>query len=475
MGQNTIRFQKDIGNSGYDDGFSAKQTLDTGYIIGGSTSSFGNGNNDMYLIKTDKFGTPTMQATYGGINVDIGKCVRQTTDHGYIIVGYTNSFGAGGYDVYLVKTDSMLQTQWSRTYGGSDWDFGNCVEQTTDGGYIICGSTFSYGKGDQDYFLIKTNSAGDTLWTKTFGGANEDIAKSVIQTSDGGYILTGTSKSLGDTLGDFYTVKTDSIGDTLWTNKWGGPQPDFANDVMERISGGYIVCGGTKSYGSGSSDGNLIKISNAGITDTVYTVGFPGYEEFESITQRTDGKIAMIGTTTSLGYGTPGDVYFFLLNSDFTFYNSNTYGSVPYDIGYSIERTIDRGFIICGITQGFNSNGLDDIYFIKTDTLGNTTSSVVSFITNVETVNSLVSEYENLYPNPADKMIHLSINAVYDGYTSITISDIIGRKYLNRELKTNSSDKINIDLSTADFNNGMYFITIQNNDFIKTKSFIICH
>ena len=107
--------------------------------------------------------------------------------------------------------------------------------------------------------------------------------------------------------------------------------------------------------------------------------------------------------------------------------------------------------------------------------MGNTTSSVVSFITNVETVNSLVSEYENLYPNPADKMIHLSINAVYDGYTSITISDIIGRKYLNRELKTNSSDKINIDLSTADFNNGMYFITIQNNDFIKTKSFIICH
>ncbi|MGZ4118060.1 MAG: hypothetical protein ACXVPY_11285, partial [Bacteroidia bacterium] len=104
--QTTTKFRKVIGNSGYDQGFSAVQTLDKGYIVAGSTSSFGAGSTDVYVVKTDSMGHPIGQQTFGGINIDIGKCIRQTADKGYIITGYTNSFGAGGYDVYLIKLDS---------------------------------------------------------------------------------------------------------------------------------------------------------------------------------------------------------------------------------------------------------------------------------------------------------------------------------------------------------------------------------
>ena len=474
-----VKFRKVIGNSGYDYGMSAKQTSDKGYIIGGSTSSFGNGTSDVYLVKTDSLGIALWQKTFGGINIDRGMCVRQTNDKGFIVTGYTNSYGAGGYDVYLIKTDSTGIEQWEKTYGGTDWDFANCVEQTTDGGYIICGSTYSYGKGNVDCYLIKTNSSGDTLWTKTFGGVNEDIANSVVQTSDGGYILTGTTKSMGDTLGDFYTVKTNAFGDTLWTNIFGGSNLDYGNDVLESINGGYIVGGETQSFSYivGSSDGIIEKISVSGQTGATYSTGFssPLFDNIVSITEDNIGRIAMIGMTTSLGYGAPGDVYFNIVDSNFNWINSNTYGSPAYDIGYSIENTNDRGFIVCGITEGYNSNGLDNIYLIKTDTLGTTTTTVDIEVTSVETVNSPSNESIILYPNPADKMIHLILKSTFEDEFLITITDIIGRQYFSQKGKIIRNNPININLSTHDFKNGMYFMSIQNNNSIQTKQFIINH
>ncbi len=161
--QTPVKFRKVIGNTGYDDGYSVQQTHDKGYIIGGATSSFGSGSTDMYAVKTDSMGIPRMHQPLGGINIERGYSIKETTDHGYIFLGYTNSYGAGGYDFYLVKMDSALIPQWTKTYGGTDWDFGYSVKQTADGGYILCGSTFSYGKGDQDYYLVRTDAGGDTL------------------------------------------------------------------------------------------------------------------------------------------------------------------------------------------------------------------------------------------------------------------------------------------------------------------------
>ncbi|MCX7697992.1 MAG: hypothetical protein N2114_00800 [Candidatus Goldbacteria bacterium] len=209
----TMTWSKTIGGSSIDNGFFGQQTKDGGYIVIGQTFSYGAGNSDIYLIKIDNSGNTVWSKTFGGTSVDVGYSIQQTKDEGYIIVGKTTSYGAGDYDVYLIKTDSSGNIQWSKTFGGTNADEGNSVQQTIDGGYIIAGYTTSYGAGDYDVYLIKTDSSGNIQWSKTFGGNSSDSGSWVQQTADGGYIITGSTKSFsanGDY--DIYLIKTDSNG-----------------------------------------------------------------------------------------------------------------------------------------------------------------------------------------------------------------------------------------------------------------------
>ncbi len=149
--------------------------------------------------------------TYGGTRNDVASSLVETSDGGYAIIGYTESFGAIEYDFLLVKTDGLGYIEWNKTYGGADLDFGLSIVATSDGGYAIAGSTSSFGAGNSDFWLIKTDSYGNVEWNQTYGGANYDSANALIATSDGGYAIVGSTQTIaGGT--DFWLVKTDAFG-----------------------------------------------------------------------------------------------------------------------------------------------------------------------------------------------------------------------------------------------------------------------
>ena len=299
-----ITGQLAFGGTGYESAEDIIQTNDSGYVITGYTTSFGAGGYDVLLVRTNQFGDTLWSKTFGGSGSDYGKSIQMTNDGGYIIAGYTTSFGAGNYDVYLIKTDGLGNTLWTKTYGGTNDDRGYSVKQTTDNGYIIAGYTRSYGSGNVETYLIKTNTNGDAIWTKAIGTSGfSEYGTSVIQTDDGGYFITcGTIRfviiktddngnvqwaklinevggftsaqqlpdqgfiitghyqsSFGVGLYDVLLVRTDSSGNILWANTYGGIDNDYGTSVQLTSDNGFIIAGHTESFGAGGIDFYMIK------------------------------------------------------------------------------------------------------------------------------------------------------------------------------------------------------------------------
>jgi hypothetical protein len=294
--------------------YSVQQTSDGGYIMAGESGYFD--WNQVYLIKVNSSGDLQWFKAYGGYGTDVGYCVQQTKEGGYVVAGVTGSSGAGLDDVYLIKTNSLGDSLWAHTYGGADDDVGDFVRQTKDGGYIIAGYTSSFGEGVSDMYLIKTNSLGQQIWSKTYGGSAEDKANCVIQTEDGGYILTGFTVSFGDGDGDVYVIKTDSLGDTVWTRTYGGVGNEDGNSIHQTSDGGYIIAGFTNSFGAGLTDVYLIKTDSTGQVLWTGTYGGADYDEGNSVDETSDGQYIVAGSTFSYGAGWV-DVYLLKIKGGF--------------------------------------------------------------------------------------------------------------------------------------------------------------
>jgi hypothetical protein len=297
-------WSKTFGRGEVNVGNSVKQTIDRGYIIAGTTWSSNKTHSDIYLVKTDTDGNEIWSRTYGGSRMDEGYSVCQTKDRGYIIAGWTDSFGRGKDDVYLIKTDDNGNMIWSRTFGGSRMDQGYSVRQTTDGGYVIAGRTESFGKGKDDVYLIKTDNNGNMVWSRTFGGKSRDQGNSVRRTVDGGYILAGSTCGYSGTNSDVYLIKTDAEGREVWHKTFGGKFGDYGRSVQQTTDGGYIVAGNTWPLGRiGSSKVYIIKADHIGNKEWARTIGAGGSEYGFSVCLTRDGSYIVAGKTVKIDKG----------------------------------------------------------------------------------------------------------------------------------------------------------------------------
>ena len=229
--------------------------------------SFGNGATDLYVFKVDTIGEYVWSKTFGGPNIDYGTDIVELADGGFILVGYSNSFSLG-YDYFLVKILSDGTHQWTKTIGGSDWDLCYAAYETlnSSNGLILAGETYSYGNGKNDAYLLKIDLNGDTLWTKTFGGSENDTFKDVIEDDFGNLICIGTTNSnTSYSDNDIWIVKTDSIGNELWNYVWSDTLNDEGISICLAKNGNYYFAGNNQLedrvapyYASLDTAGNLI-------------------------------------------------------------------------------------------------------------------------------------------------------------------------------------------------------------------------
>jgi len=393
-----VTFQKAYGGPSWDSATCIQQTTDGGYIVVG----YAYGYSSVYLIKTDSLGDTLWTKTFGGSGY-AGNSVKQTNDGGYIIVGETH-FGYSDENVYLIKTNSFGDTLWTRTYGGPGDDEGYSVQETTDGGFIVAGFTNSYGEGNYDFYLIKTDSNGDTLWTRTYGGTGDDEGYSVQQTTDGGYVVAGYTNSFGSGNYDFYVIKTNSFGDTLWTKTYGGPNTEWGTSVQQTIDGGYIIGGSTNSFGAGGFDVYIVKTDSIGDTLWTRTYGGVNNDYGQSLQQTIDSGYIITGRTLSFAQGHV-NIYLIKTNSIGDTLWTKAFGAT-YDYGSFVRQTYDAGYIITGLTYSFGA-GNSDFYLIKTDAFGNsgcnergTATIVTTPPTQITSPNTFVSSGSTVtFPN----------------------------------------------------------------------------
>jgi uncharacterized delta-60 repeat protein len=356
------------GGSGDDRAYSIQQTSDGGYVIAGSKQNTTTLDFDAYVVKTNGNGDTLWTRIYGGFGLDVAVSVWQTSDGGYFIGGYTASFGAGGYDFYVVRTNSTGGTLWSRTYGGSGAEVAYSCQPTTDGGFVMAGYSNSFGAGGYDVYVVKANSNGDTLWTRTYGRSGDEGALSVQQTSDGGYVLAGYTTSFGAGLNDFYVVRTNSTGDTLWTRTFGGSNLDQANSVLQTADGSYIIAGTSSSFGAGGVDIYVVKTNNSG--DTLWTRTYGGglndYTYSIQQTNTSDSGFVIGGYSASFGAG-GNDFYLIRVHGNGDAVWTQTFGGSNADLARAIRKSTDGGYVIAGYTNSFGA-GLNDLYVVKTGT-----------------------------------------------------------------------------------------------------------
>ena len=504
-----IQWQKSLGGNKVDKAYSIQQTNDGGYIVAGYSISHDGDITvyhdttyyDYWVVKIDTIGNIKWQKSLGGTNSDVAKSIQQTNDGGYIVAGYSMSNDGDvtshhynsaydNSDYWVVKLDSVGNIQWQKSLGGTEDDRASSIQQTNDGGYIVAGSSYS-NDGDvtghhgtisySDCWVVKLDTSGNIQWQKSLGGTEDDNASSIQQTNDGGYIVVCSSNSNGgDVTGnhgsrDYWVVKLDTVGNIKWQKSIGGTNGDYAYSIQQTNDGGYIVTGIT-----GSNDGDVsghhysaygnwdywvVKLDTVGNIKWQKCLGGSDNDYAYSVKQTNDGGYIIAGS----GSTNDGDITGNHGSSDYWIVKLDTAGNIQWqkslggsenDEAYSIQQTLDGGYIIAGL-----SSSNDGDVFGNHDTSGLTCDYwIVKLSPTLGIEEHIILSNVSIYPNPTNSnfTIKLPQNTRYITITN-SLGQLVEKRIINNQTEQNFEIK----------NNGMYFVQITTDKEIITKKVIV--
>lgn len=492
----TIEWQKCLGGSDFDLIGSVIQTNDSGYIIGGSTYSMdgdvvsNNGLSDFWIAKLNDLGNLEWTNNFGGSAADDIHTVLQSIDGGYVLAGSTYSMDGdvsgnnGLTDYWIVKLDTLGNIEWQRNLGGTSFDEAYSLISTTDGGYILAGTTSSNDldvsghNGFTDYWVVKLDGLGNIAWQKCIGGSGEENARCVIQCADKGYVVAGYSTSMDlDSLNnkgddDYYVVKLDSNGNSLWHKNFGGSASDEAHSVIQTIDGGYLVAGFSQSNDSDVVSNNglidywIIKLDSLGNLTWQTSIGGTDYDYAYSVISLNDSNFLIAGGSLSNNGDVSGnhgdsDAWLVKLSSTGNIIWQKSIGGDFYDVATSIIQTTDGSYLVAGETVSNNedvsgNHGEYDLWLIKLSSDSN--------ISTNEKQNTLGITSLTLYPNPASETLNLELEGpsrTSGASVPYQIVDLQGKVVLNGVL--NQGKNL---LSIAGLAKGSYVIRTESTGMV---------
>jgi hypothetical protein len=459
---------KTFGGDQPDQALSIQQTNDGGYILTGGSNSFGSGLEDMWLIRLDESGDTLWTKTFGGINDDRAYYVRQTMDNGFIITGYTTSFGPPGKNTILIKTDSTGNSSWLKTFGDINRNWALSVQQTSDLGYIVVGFTQINSTDSSLIWLIKTTSDGTQTWTKNYSLGEVNWAGCVRQIDNSGYVLGGFTEMNNSR--DALIIKTDYSGEIIWTKIYGGPFDDWIRDLHQTSDGGYILTGVTQSDSTTGQDLWLIKTDIDG--EIIFSKTYGGTLDdwsYSCAIQNNNQGYIIAGGTYSFGHG---DADAWLIKTDLSGDSvwTKTYGGTNHDFASSVCTTLDNGYIIAGGTSSFGAGNSDALVF-KTDSAGRTQLLPGGF-NESDVLPNNYSLSQN-FPNPFNPITKIRYKIPEGNFVTLDLFDVLGQKVENliNEEKLNGEYEIQFDGSSL--SSGIYFYQLKAGSYVETRKMVL--
>ncbi len=443
-----------------DNGSSVLETTDGELVVAGTTDPDGFGVADFILFSTDESGTELWSETYGGDGEEWCHDAVATEDGGYLLVGWTSSFGIFLSDGYLVKTDASGNEQWTQTFGGEYSDWGTSIEQTSDGGYIIVGTTNSYSTGGNDYdsYLIKIDVTGEEQWSQTIGGVEDDYGYDVKQTPDGGYIACGLTLSGTSGFFDTWLTKTDASGNVEWSEiLWDEPVDDYGYCV-ELVDDGYVVAGEVKLAGADNYDACLTKTDLSGAERWQITVDWDNNDDyFKRVVKTSDDGLVMTGGAQFSEPVVDFGVAVYKVDSEGTPEWEVTWNGDGDEEGADIQQTIDDGFIITG-------SALTDILLIRLEP--------ETGVIDLNQPQPLTYSLLPAFPNPFNPSTLIRFQMPVAGDVQIQVYDIQGNVVATLIDGWQTAGSYEASFDGKDLSSGIYLARFSAGDLVQMQKLV---